>query len=75
MPGSLVAGSLYGVRVRGHEEGLRQCAHPFSGVGCKGHAQYPALAPNTQFSLLDLQKWWLGFWSFCVFCSKESTCQ
>ena len=36
---------------------LRRFAHPCGGAACRGHAQYPAFAPNTQFSLLALQKW------------------
>ena len=39
-------------------------AHPLGGVACRGHAQYPAFAPNTLFLLLALQKWQLSF----VFC-------
>ena len=54
MPGSLVAGSLYRVRVRVRpgirlEEWLRQSAHPLGGVDSRGRAQYPAFAPNTLF--------------------------
>ena len=53
------AGSLYGVNVGvcpgvGPEAGLKWFAHPFGGVVCRGHAQYPALLPA-------LQEWRLGF--------------
>ena len=43
---------------------LRQFAHPFGGVVCGGHAQYPAFSPNTLFLLLALQKWQLDFLVF-----------
>ena len=36
---------------------LRWFAHPCGGAACRGNAQYPAFAPNTQFLLLALQKW------------------
>ena len=63
------AGSLYGVRVGlcpgvGPEGRLRCFAHPSGGVECRVHAQYLAFAPCTQFLLLALQKWQLGF--FCL---------
>ena len=64
------AGSLYGVRVGvcpGVE--LRWFAHPFGGAVRRGHAQYPAFAPNTLFLLRALQKWQLGFLVFCIFLS------
>ena len=32
-------------------------ARPCGGAAFRGHAQYPAFAPNTQFLLLALQKW------------------
>ena len=47
-----------GVRLEGW---LRGFAHPSVGVECRGHAQYPAFAPDTQFLLPALQKWQLGF--------------
>ena len=37
---------------------------------CRGHAPYPAFAPDTPFLLLALWKWQLGFYSFCVFLSR-----
>ena len=39
---------------------------------CRGHAQYPAFAPDTQFLLWALQKWQIGvfFWSFWIFWSR-----
>ena len=57
--------SLCGVRVGvcpGDEvEGwLRWFTHPLSGIMCKGHAQCPDFAPETQFLLLAPQKWQLG---------------
>ena len=33
----------------GPEAGLRWLAHPFGGGVCRGHAQYPAFAPNPCF--------------------------
>ena len=51
---------------RGWAEGwLRWFAHPFGGVECR-HAQPPAFAPSAVFLLPALQKWQLGFWSFCI---------
>ena len=41
-------------------------AHPFDGVECRGHAQYPAFAPNTLFLLPALQKWRLDFFGLFV---------
>ena len=38
-------------------EGQLACsAHPFGGVEGRGHAQYPAFASDTLFSLLVLKK-------------------
>ena len=37
------------------------------GIDFRGHAQYPAFAPNTLFLLLALQKWQEGL--FCLFVS------
>ena len=37
---------------------------PLSGIMCKGHVQYPAFAPDTQFLLLAPQKWQLGLFVF-----------
>ena len=45
----------------GREGRLRCFAHPLGGVVCRGHAQYPAFAPDTLFLLQALQKWQLGF--------------
>ena len=58
-------GGLYGVRGgvcpgMGLEGWLRCFAHPFGGGVCRGHAQYPAFAPNPLLLLLALQKWQLG---------------
>ena len=57
------AGSSHGVRVGwvwGSAGGeLRRCAHPFGGVGSRGHAPYPAFAPNT------------ALWPW-VFCASDS---
>ena len=63
------AGSLYGVRVEvcpgvRLEGWLRWSAHPFGGVVCREHAQYPAFAPDTLLFLPVLQKWQLGFLVF-----------
>ena len=44
----------------GPEGWLRGFAHCLGGVVCRGHAQYPAFAPNTPFLLQALQKWQLG---------------
>ena len=55
----------------GQEEWLRCFAPPFGGV-CRGHGvvkKYPAFAPDTLFLPLALQKWQLGFWSFCILLS------
>ena len=48
------------------EEWLRCFAHPSSGVECRGHALYPAFAPNIQFLLLALQKWQQNFFGLLV---------
>ena len=60
------AGSFYGVRVGvcpgvGPEGWLRCFAHPLGGGVCRGHAQYPAFAPDPLHLLQALQKWQLGF--------------
>ena len=60
---------LYGVRVGVcpgvRPEGWLSCfAHPLGGVACRGHAQYPAFAPNTLFLLQAPQKWQLRFLVF-----------
>ena len=55
-----------GVRPEGW---LRRFAHPFGGVVCREHAQYPAFVTDTLFLLPPLQKWQLGFWSFCILLS------
>ena len=52
-----------GPRVR-LEAWLRWFAHPFGGVECRGHAQYPALAPDTLLLLPALQKRQLVFLVF-----------
>ena len=52
---------------------LRWSAHPLGGGVCRGHAQCPAFAPDTQFLLPALQKLQLGlffFLSFCIFWSR-----
>ena len=47
----------------GPEGWLRCFARRSGGVACRGHAQYPAFAPDTLFLLQALQKWQLrGFW-------------
>ena len=58
--------SLHGVRVGvcpgvGPEGWLKCFAHPLGAVVCRGHAQYPAFAPDTLILLQALQKWQLGF--------------
>ena len=72
LPGARGAHSIYGVKVGvcpgvGPEGWLRWFAHPFVVLSAGGHAQYPAFATNTQFLLPALQKWQLGFLSFCIF--------
>ena len=52
---------MAGVRPEGW---LRCCA---DNAECRGHAQYPAFASDTQFLLWARQKWELGFWSFVCF--------
>ena len=42
--------------------------HPFDGVECRGHAQYPGFAPNTLFLLPALQKWRLDFFGLFGSC-------
>ena len=54
----------------GPEAGLRWSAHPSGGVECRGHAQYPAFAPNAWFLLPALQKWQLGFLVFVYLLSR-----
>ena len=70
-PGSLPevgrAASLHGVRAGaraevGPEGWLRWSALPSGGAACRGHLQDLLL-------LLALQKWRLGFWSFCILLS------
>ena len=43
---------------------LRLFAHPLGGVECRGHTQYPALAPNPLLLFLALQKQQLVFLAF-----------
>ena len=50
----------------GLEAWLRWFVHLSGGVECRGNEQYPAFSPYTLFSLTVLQKWQLGFWSFCI---------
>ena len=47
---------------------LRWFAHHLGGAVCRGHAQYPAFAPDNLFLLFRLFKtgsW--DFWSLCIF--------
>ena len=57
----LRVGVCPGVRL---EERLRLLAQPFGGILCRGHVQYPALAPDTLFLLQALQKGQLVFLFF-----------
>ena len=50
----------------GPEGWLRCFAHPLGGVACRGRAQYPAFAPDTQVLLRALRKWQLGFFGLFV---------
>ena len=43
---------------------LRWSACPFGSTECRGHASYPAFAPNTLFLLLAPEKWQLVFLVF-----------
>ena len=72
------ADSLYGARVAmcpwvRSEGQLRWFAHPFGGVVCRGHEQYPAFAPSSSDMAVG---WLLGrfvfgcfFWYFCFLLS------
>ena len=44
----------------GLEGWLRGCAHPSSGVVCRGQG-------STLLLLQAVQKWQLNFWSLCIF--------
>ena len=64
-PGEGRAGSLYGGRVSmcpgvRPEVWLRWSAHPFGGVECRGHVQYPAFAPDSSEVAVGF------FWSLCI---------
>ena len=53
----------------GLEGWLRWFAHRFGGVVCRGHAQYSDFVLDALLLLPALQKWQMGFWSFCILLS------
>ena len=74
--GALRVGSLYAVRVElcpeFRQEGWLTVCPPFGGVGCKGHAHYPAFTPDLWFFFPAPQRWHLDPFDLFVSCCPES---